>query len=205
VIGQSVWDLYAQEISPPFPGTPKYPFSKHDSIKCGRWKGGSQDYPYFGAPRDASRRMHAGIDLYPLKGSGTPIGAIRDGKIIKVAPFYTRRNGEVTYAVLVDHKEFVANYAELQKPSLLPGTIIKQKQVIGLVSGTNQLHFELYKAGTTNWISWYGPLPQNLVDPTDMMTKAMGTRKDSSASLAKRLDPTDSEPADHETRRTNTR
>jgi len=160
-----------QAIAPPFDGTLKYPFTKHDSQKCGRWRSGSQDYPYFGAPRGGNTRSHAGVDLYPIKGAGTPIKAIRDGRVIKSAPFYKRRDGEVTYALLIDHKEFVANYAELKKPTLVAGAIVKQNQTIGFVSGTKQLHFELYAPETENWLSWYGKMPPNLIDPTDMMTK----------------------------------
>jgi murein DD-endopeptidase MepM/ murein hydrolase activator NlpD len=162
----------SREIAPPFDGDLKYPFTKHDSQKCGRWRSGSQDYPYFGAPRDGNARSHAGIDLYPQKGAGTPITAIQDGRVIRIAPFYKRRNGEITYALLIDHKEFIANYAELRKPTLVVGAIIKKKQTIGFVSGTKQLHFELYTPGTENWLSWHGKMPPNLIDPTDMITSA---------------------------------
>ena len=167
----------AQGTTPPFDGDLKYPFTEREAQKCGRWKSGSQDYPYFGASRDGNTRKHAGIDLYPTKGAGTPIKAIRDGKVIKVAPFYTRHNGDITYAVLVDHKEFIANYAELKKPSLVAGAVVKQKQTIGVVSGTNQLHFELYTPGTEDWLSWYGKMPLNLIDPTDTMTKVFGIKR----------------------------
>ena len=167
----------AQEITPPFDEDLQYPFTKQEAQKCGHWKSGSQDYPYFGAPRNGNTRRHAGIDLYPARGTGTPIKAIRDGKVIKVAPFYTRHNGEMTYAVLVDHGDFVVNYAELKKPSLATGEIVKQKQTISMVSGTNQLHFELYKPGTKNWSSWYGKMPPNLIDPTDTITKVFHIRR----------------------------
>lgn len=160
-----------REIAPPLDGALKYPFTKHDSQKCGRWRSGSQDYPYFGAPRDGNARRHAGIDLYPAKGADAPVKAIQDGRVIKIGPFYTRRNGEITYALLIDHKEFVANYAELRKPTLVAGAIVKQTQTIGFVSGTKQLHFELYTPGTEDWLSWYGKMPPNLIDPTDMMTR----------------------------------
>lgn len=175
--------LQTQDITPPFDGPIKYPFTKNDAIKCGHWRSASQDYPFFGAPRDGNTRKHAGLDLYPQKGAGTSIKAIRDGKVIRVAPFYTRRNGEVTYAVLVDHNDFVANYAELKKSSLSPGAIIKQKQIIGVVSGTNQLHFELYKPGTKNWLFWYGSkIPPNLIDPTDMMIRVFSIKENKRSS-----------------------
>ncbi len=162
------------EIASPFDSALKYPFTKRDSQKCGRWRSRSRDYPYFGAPRDGNGRRHAGIDLYPVKGAGTPIKAIQDGKVIRIAPHYKRRNGEITYALLIDHKEYVANYAELRKPTLVTGAVVKKKQTIGFLSGTKQLHFELYTPGTGRWMSWswYGKMPPNLIDPTDMMTRA---------------------------------
>jgi murein DD-endopeptidase MepM/ murein hydrolase activator NlpD len=48
-----------------------------------------------------------------------------------------------------------------------PGATVSRGQVIGLVSGTLQLHFEMYARGTTSWLQWYGPQPANLFDPTD--------------------------------------
>ena len=83
----------------------------------------------------------------------------------------------MTYAVLVDHGDFVVNYAELKKPSLATGEIVKQKQTIGVVSGTNQLHLELYTSGTENWSSWYRKMPPSLVDPTDTIKKVFHTRR----------------------------
>lgn len=160
-----------RSIVAPFDGALKYPFTKNEAIQCGHWRVGSQDYPYFGAPRNGNRRRHAGIDLYPAGGAGTPVRAIRDGKVIRTAPFYTRQNGEITHAVLVDHVEFVVNYAELRVPGLKAGDIVKQGRTIGVVSGTKQLHFELYLPGTENWVAWYGSRPSNLLDPTDMMTE----------------------------------
>ena len=166
----------AGEIAPPFDGALKYPFTKRDSQECGRWGSGSQDYPYFGASRDGNTRRHAGIDLYPVKGAGTPIKAIQDGRVIRIAPFYKRRNGEVTYAVLVDHGEYVANYAELRRPTLSAGAIVRKKQTLGFLSGTKQLHFELYSPGTEQWLSWNEIMPPNLIDPTDMMMRAFKKR-----------------------------
>jgi len=157
------------ETAAPLDSTLKYPFTKYDSQRCSHWRSGSQDYPYFGAPRDGNTRYHAGIDLYPAKGAGTPVKAIRDGRVIRNAPFYKSRNGEITYALLIDHEEFTANYAELRKPALTAGELVKRSQTIGFVSGTKQLHFELYKPGTTNWVSWRGTMPPHLIDPTDMM------------------------------------
>ncbi|MBC8017610.1 MAG: M23 family metallopeptidase [Verrucomicrobia bacterium] len=155
----------------PLEGKPGYPFTRNESVYCGQWGENSQDYPYFGAPRDQGRRRHAGVDVYPEGGTGSSVKALADGIIIKIAPFYTRANGEVTYGVLVDHADFVANYAELNKPDSKMSTSVKQGQTIGTISGTKQLHFELYTKGTKDWLRWYGKQPDDLMDPTQILIK----------------------------------
>ena len=153
----------------PLEGQPLYPLTATASMGCGQWSAGSQDYPYFGAPRDGGSRNHAGVDVYPAAGAGAPVRAIKDGTVVKVAVFYTRATGEQTYGILVDHGDFVANYAELHPAGISPGGHVAKGQVIGTVSGTLQLHFEEYAPGTTNWISWYGAQPANLIDPTGLL------------------------------------
>ena len=131
---------------------------------------GVVDYPYFGAERSNSR-IHAGIDVYPPAGDGASLRAIKDGTVIKVGLFYTRYTGEKTYAVLVDHGDFVANYAEVRPPALVAGSTLNMGDLVGYISGTRQLHFEMYTPGTTDWLWWYGEQPENLLDPTQMMLK----------------------------------
>lgn len=157
----------------PVEGSPRYPFTKDEAIRSGRWKRGSQDLPHFGAERSNGTRRHAGIDIYPPAGEGAPVIAMADGIIIKVAPFYTRANGEETYGVLVDHGGFVVNYAELRRPETKVGTVIRQRETLGRVSGTRQLHLEFYTKGTTDWTQWYGSRPANLIDPTDILMSLM--------------------------------
>jgi murein DD-endopeptidase MepM/ murein hydrolase activator NlpD len=147
----------------------QYPFTRDASLRCGRWKANSQDYPWFGAPRNRNSRKHAGIDIYPLQGKGATVKAMKAGQVIKVAPFFTRSNGEKTYAVLVDHGDFVVNYAELEKPDIRVGQRIGQGEAIGSISGTGQLHLELYETGTSDWLRWYGERPRNLLDPTPVL------------------------------------
>ncbi len=160
----------AADLSAPMDGTLRYPFIKETSASCGRWGKKSQDYPYFGAPRNRNKRSHAGIDIYPAGGAGTIVKAMKSGSVLKVAPFYVRANGEVTYGVLVDHGDFIANYAELDRPDVTVLSRLEKGQAIGRVSGTSQLHFEIYTAGTLDWTrGWYGQRPINLLDPTAMM------------------------------------
>ncbi len=162
-------------LSAPLEGAPLYPFTRDASIACCHWGAGSQDYPYFGAPRNGGARLHAGVDIYPPGGEGAPVHAMKDGTVVKVAPFYTRANGEVTYGLLIDHGDFVINYAEVRKPSLSVGSRVARNQVIGVVSGTVQLHLEQYAPGTTTWTGgWYGERPSNLLDPTGVMQALFG-------------------------------
>jgi hypothetical protein len=160
----------SRRMSAPVQGPPLYPLTRDESIACGHWPPGSTDYPYFGAPRNGTR-LHAGIDIYPPAGPGTPVRALKAGTVVAMGPFYTRYTGEVTYAILVDHGDFVADYAEVQPPEswVQPGAAVSRGQVIGYVSGTAQLHIEMYSPGTTSWEQWYGPQPANLLDPTAMM------------------------------------
>lgn len=168
---EAIYPFNVSDLTPPFDNAPKYPFTRDASITCGQWGAKSQDYPYFGAPRDRNSRNHAGIDIYPLDGKGAKVNALKNGAILQIAPFYTRATGEITYAVLVDHGDFVVNYAELQKPGLKISEKIRQGQVIGAISGTRQLHLELYAKGTKKWLKWYGKQPSNLIDPTQLMTQ----------------------------------
>jgi murein DD-endopeptidase MepM/ murein hydrolase activator NlpD len=156
----------------PVAGPPLYPLTKDESIACGHWSAGSTDFPYFGAPRNGTR-LHAGVDIYPPGGEGTPVRAVKAGTVVTTGTFYTRANGEQTYAILVDHGDFVANYGEVRQPAawVAPGAAVQRGQVIGYVSGTVQLHFEMYAAGTASWLQWYGPQPSNLMDPTSYLLK----------------------------------
>ncbi|MBN2167665.1 MAG: M23 family metallopeptidase [Actinobacteria bacterium] len=165
---RAMYGISRNPMVTPTERTPICPFTRDESIACGHWPAGSLDYPYFGAPR-SNGRIHAGVDIYPAAGVGAPVYAIKGGTVIRSEPFYTRYTGEVTYAVLVDHGDFVANYGEVQPPSLKAGDTVQCGQLIGYISGTQQLHLEIYTPGTTNWHSWYGPQPADLIDPTGLM------------------------------------
>ncbi|MEM3401623.1 MAG: NlpC/P60 family protein [Candidatus Hadarchaeales archaeon] len=166
---------YLSDMVPPTDGVPLYPLDE-TSKTCGHWPPGSLDYPYFGAPREGGRK-HAGVDIYPPGSEGTPVRAIKEGRVIKVDGFYTRANGEQTYAVMIDHGDFVINYGEIRGksdawgPDGLPGvgSEVAKGQVIGYISGTQQLHFEQYASGTVDWVRWYGDKPHNLLDPTALL------------------------------------
>jgi murein DD-endopeptidase MepM/ murein hydrolase activator NlpD len=68
----------------------------------------------------------------------------------------------------------VANYAELKPPAVTAGAAVAQGQVIGQISGTEQLHLEQYAPGTADWTrGWYGERPTNLMDPTQLILDLM--------------------------------
>ena len=99
----------------------------------------------FGAPRNNGRRKHAGCDLYaPV---GTPVFAVADGTVRKFSLFYLG-----TYALVVDHGDFVVRYGEIQKDvpqHVKVGAKVKKGQQIGQVGklqGLNisMVHFEMY-------------------------------------------------------------
>jgi murein DD-endopeptidase MepM/ murein hydrolase activator NlpD len=100
----------------------------------------------FGSGRGGGR-AHAGADLYaPL---GTWIHAITAGKVIQGPyEFYAK-----TYALEVDHGDFVARYGEIQSSSpvragdrVRPGQrIARVGHLVGINVPSDMLHLELYK------------------------------------------------------------
>ena len=109
----------------------------------------------FGSNRNNGRRAHAGCDLYFEKG--TWIYAIADGTVTRGPyPFYCE-----TFALEVDHGEFLARYGEIQKTTTVKEgdrvhageQIAKVGHLIGIQVPSDMLHFELYDKsciGTAN-------------------------------------------------------
>jgi murein DD-endopeptidase MepM/ murein hydrolase activator NlpD len=130
----------------------------------------------FEAPRPVSqldnpRRHHAGVDLFA--NAGDEVIAVEDGTIIGFYPFLRARTGEMSYALLVAHDGYVANYGEVRENSLRAhnlaiGARVRGGQRIATISDTAQLHFETYAAGTTRNYSWgyRAQRPAAVIDPT---------------------------------------
>ena len=104
----------------------------------------------FGAPRDGGTRSHAGCDLYaPI---GTPIRAVADGVVLNFYFFY-----KDTWALEVDHFEFVVRYGEIRKdlpPGVRIGAQVQAGQELGTVGrltglDISMLHFEMYQGTAT--------------------------------------------------------
>ena len=100
----------------------------------------------FGSNRNNGRRAHAGCDLYFEKG--TWIYAIADGTVTRGPyPFYCE-----TFALEVDHGEFLARYGEIQKTTTVKEgdtihageQIAKVGHLIGIQVPSDMLHLELY-------------------------------------------------------------
>src|SRR5262245_59879516 len=75
----------------------------------------------FEAPRPVSqldnpRRHHAGVDLFA--NAGDAVIAVEDGTVIGFYPFLRAATGEMSYAMLVAHDGYVANYGEVRENSL---------------------------------------------------------------------------------------
>lgn len=130
----------------------------------------------FEAPRPVSqldnpRRRHAGVDLFA--NAGDRVIAVEDGVIVGFYPFLRARTGEMSYALLIAHEGYVANYAEVREDSLRArgleiGSRVRAGQEIGAVSDTSMLHYETYQPGTTRNTSWAytETRPASVIDPT---------------------------------------
>ena len=140
----------------------------------------------FGSNRNNGRRAHAGCDLYFEKG--TWIHAIVDGTVTRGPyPFYCE-----TFALEVDHGEFLARYGEIQKTTTVKEgdrvhageQIAKVGHLIGIQVPSDMLHLELYDKSAS------GPLTitdggrskkrsdgipfmrrTDLIDPTSQLTQ----------------------------------
>lgn len=158
---------------------PFFPFAKRPSYP---WTTGARR---FASNRSGGKRAHAGCDLY--QPAGTPIYAVQDGAILK-PPYYFYCQ---TYALEVDHGDFVIRYGELKygtakrSGKVLAGEKIAEVgHLVGISVSSDMLHMEMYAKGFS------GPLTQrsrktsklrtdgvpfyrrkDLIDPTPYLNK----------------------------------
>lgn len=131
-------------------------------------------------PSDPSKpqtRRHVGVDLTAAEGDA--VVAMEDGKIVAFYKFLVRApedGGEETWAILIAHKDMVALYGEVRANSLAAhhlkvGDTVSAGQPIGVVSGTAQLHTEVYASGVTQNIKWPvgSPPPPQMRNPTQLL------------------------------------
>ena len=133
----------------------------------------------FGANRSNGTRKHAGVDLYAPKG--TPVRAMKDGKVIRDYKFYLG-----TRALEIDHGNMVVRYGEISHvaPGVTAGTSVIRGQVVAYVgelvfkSGNkmSMLHLEAYKGTFTGPLTVRAAKPyqrrSDLFDPTTLLDGA---------------------------------
>lgn len=129
----------------------------------------------FASCRDGCARRHAGADLYGEVGR--PIYAVADGTVLDFYAFYLG-----TYALVVDHGDFIVRYGEITS-RLGPGVSIGKRILrgqriaeVGNLDGLdiNMLHFERYSGRARGSLT--GSLApfyrrSDLVNPTDDLIK----------------------------------
>jgi len=133
----------------------------------------------FGSNRSRGQRKHAGVDLYAPKG--TPIRAMKDGKVVQQYKFYLG-----TSALEIDHGDMLVRYGEISHvaPGIVSGANVKRGQVIAYVgelvfkSGNkmSMLHLEAYKGTSTGSLTVRSSKPyqrrSDLFDPTKLLDNA---------------------------------
>ena len=125
----------------------------------------------FLATRNSGLRWHVGLDLFGRDGD--KVVACEDGKIVSYYGFYMTSAGEQSYALFIEHEDFVINYGEV-KPGAQGefgwkvGDMVKAGDVVARVSTTNMIHFETYRRGTGSNQRWMvgGTRPPDLLNPT---------------------------------------
>ncbi len=125
----------------------------------------------FGAPRDAGRRSHHGVDLFAPKG--TPVIAAAPGIVRRVGE--TDLGGNVIW-LLDTRREQSLYYAHLDRQLVSTGEIVQVGDTLGLVGNTGNarstpphLHFGIYRRG------------QGPVDPLPFIDTRRGTPLEISA------------------------
>lgn len=130
----------------------------------------------FGSGRGGGRK-HAGCDLYaPL---GTWIHAVRNGKVIR-GPYYFYCD---TYALEVDHGDFVIRYGEIQsKTTVREGDKVQAGQriarvghLVGIRVPSDMLHLEMYSGQASGGLTVRSNPPyqrrSDLINPTPYLAQ----------------------------------
>lgn len=128
----------------------------------------------FLAKRAKGKRAHVGVDLFARFNDA--VVACEEGKIIAFYPFCCAAQ-KTSWALLVEHRNVVANYGEvtpdsLSRLGLKRGSKVQAGETIAYVGknprGTSMLHFETWSKGTTSTKQWIvgRKRPDGLLNPT---------------------------------------
>lgn len=155
--------IYAAVPAPPVPGNiPEGPLVNSGDycfplsyVPSSNYRTGGRR---FGASRSDGTRKHAGCDR--IVPQGTEIYAVTKGTITR-GPYYFYHG---TYAIEVDHGDFLARYCEIKGvvKGLGVGSEVGGGQLIahvGQMYNSAMLHFELYSGDSS------GPLTQSSKSP----------------------------------------
>jgi len=129
----------------------------------------------FLADRSNGRRYHVGVDLFC--SDGEEVVSITAGVIVAFYKFYKTNAGEQSYALFVDHGDFVVNYGEVkadspQRYGWSVGSTVAAGQKIARVSTTHMIHFEAYTGdarANQRWMKNEPNPPSELRDPTKLL------------------------------------
>jgi len=125
---------------------------------------------------------HTGVDLYCEEDH--MVVAVEDGEVVAVEHFTGYNESpwwEDTEAVLIEGESGVVLYGEII-PSVKVGDKLHQGDLVGKVKRvlkkdkglpTTMLHLELYLPGTRKSEWWRENKPENLLDPTEHLQKAI--------------------------------
>ena len=136
-------------------------FKGADGKGYGAGKSSAERHFLAGRPAGSSKpdRYHAGIDVYG--DFRDIIVACEAGTVVNLYPFYPREH-PLVWCLLVQHRDLVINYGEVDPASLkkygikkgmtvLPGQPIAE---VGRMVSDSMLHFETYPPGTKQNISY---------------------------------------------------
>ena len=104
---------------------------------------------FFGADRDAGRRVHHGIDIFAARG--TPVVAATDGVVRSISP--NTLGGNVVW-LRDERRGQTLYYAHLDRHAVAAGQVVRTGDVIGFVGNSGNarttrphLHFGVYRRG----------------------------------------------------------
>ena len=125
----------------------------------------------FGAPRDAGRRRHHGVDIFAPRG--TPVVAAADGVAYRVDT--TAVGGNIVW-LREDRRDVRHYYAHLDTQTVQRGQRVRAGEQLGTVGNTGNarttpphLHFGVYSRGPTDPVPF---LQRNRRDPVEISVDA---------------------------------